>query len=640
MAYGLDFQEIYYADHNRIDQGVLQTYEIDIDLAKEKDFRIVSPEPVITVGGYWYIQDTEYGGIVDSFSTDSDEEKITYEGRSFRGMLDSHFVDVDGEERIIPENTTAVVDGDGAMDTDAQITATISECFTELIQEQGLDTVFVVDEPDIDESISPLVSEYSIKRGTTLYDALVGIADSIDFSFVLEYRSDHMIHIVPILVQDYTDYLKGSKYGGMGFETEIDTAVVNHVICAIVEDGQILRNIHVFADENGGIQPYATTDSPIKDEHYILDKRNQVLTGVDEICEYQESSASVVENYEPMTTAPKDWATNFGAYYQHNFDENGKESWDAFEATGQEVYTAVTKKPSGWNTKYSNYYTRSYDQQTGKYTYSNYSANTELNPSSAVAVKKKPSDWKTNYGEYYYKFQTGSGIEYRPYSSVSKDKYVRITKKPSDWNTNFGNYYRKVYKKTTGTGNKKKTTLVDTVNHKGAYYVACAKDDDKKNGKIPSFSKRAHYRKDSVSKPPTFLKNNCYRVRTREVAPSYQPANCYKMTMRYDAPKFVSGEAYKMVLDHYASAVESAIDFLADEQTKSSQTMSLDDFVVNIGDIVGGTDEFTGTSVVGGITNIEAKIENGLIDVSYSVTVEDYTTQINIGRLPELEEEE
>lgn len=138
MAYGLDFQEIYYTDHNRVDQGVLETYEIDIDLAGEKDFRIVSPEPVIPVGGFWYIQNTEYGGIVDAFSTDSDEEQIEYEGRSFRGILNSHIVDVDGAERVLPDSMTVHLDEYGAIDDDSNmLVATVSDCFRELLTDFG-----------------------------------------------------------------------------------------------------------------------------------------------------------------------------------------------------------------------------------------------------------------------------------------------------------------------------------------------------------------------------------------------------------------------------------------------------------------------------------------------------------------------
>lgn len=622
MAYGLDFEEIYYTDHSRVDLGVLQTYEIDVDLANEKDFQIVSPEPVIPINGFWYIQDTEYGGIVDSFSTNSDDEEIEYTGRTFRGILNSHYVEMDGKEKTIPQNVMSELDSDNAGET---VNASISDCLSELVESFG--TLFVVDEPDVNETVDATVTNYTITAGTTVYEAMVGCAKSIDFTFVLEYRNDKRIHITPILIQDYTDYMRGSKYDGLGFTTEITTDVINHIIMKSIdeESGEIF-NIHFFADANAGIQPYATVETPIKDSQYILDKRNQVLFGIDEIADYQEDSVSVVENYELLDSIPSDWEMNFGEYYWHEFDEAGNESYNPYEAVGEEVYTAVTSQPSDWAANYSSYYIRNYDEQTGEYVYNGVGGDSVLVTSNPIAITSMPDDWSSNYSEYYYKYQTGTGIDYAPYSGVQADNYVRMTAEPSDWKTNFGSYYRKVYEK--GSGSKKE--LIDTVSHSGAYYTECKADDDKKNGTVPSFSKRAHYRNDSYEVAPTFNKNNCYRLRRVEQAPVFDPVahRYYSMAMVYHAPPFVLGEAYAKVLDHYAGMVEQAKEAFEDEKRKSTQTMTLDQFIVNVGDIVGGTDEFTGTNVVGNITNIEAHIENGLIDVKYSITVEDYSTEL------------
>ncbi len=622
MAYGLDFEEIYYTNHDRVDLGVLETYEIDVDLADEKDFSISSPEPVIPVHGFWYIQDTEYGGIVDAFNTDSSEESVEYEGRTFRGILDSHFVDVVGKEKTIPENMTADVDQEGA---GAPVQATISDCFRELVASFG--DLFEVDDPDVNETVDTRVMNYTIKAGTTVYEALVGCARSIDFTFVLAYKKDKKIHITPILIQDYTDYLKGSRYEGFSFKTEIETGVTNHVIMkSIDEESGDIFNIHFFADKNSGMQPYAIVDAPIKDSQYILDNRNQVLFGIDEIAEYQEENASVIENYEMLEECPADWETNFGSYFMHEFDESGEESFVGYEAVGEEVYTAVTSRPSDWSTNYSAYYIRSYDEEAQEYVYNPVSAESVLVKTNPRQITKKPYDWSSNYNEYYYKYQTGTGIDYQQYSAVQKNKYVRMTAKPSDWDTNFSSYYRKVYEKKEGS----KTKLIDTVDHAGAKYVACAADDDKKNGTIPSFSKRAHYRNDPYEIPPTFNKNNCWRLHRVSQAPTFDPVGnrYYSMKMEYHAPTFVVGEGYQKVLDHYAGMVESALDIFEDAKNRGSQTMELDEFVVNVGDIVGGTDEFTGTNVVGNITNIEAHIENGLIDVKYAITVEDYETNL------------
>lgn len=672
MAYGLDFEEIYYTNHNRVDIGMLQTYEIDVDLAEEKDFRIESPEPVIPMKGFWYIRDTEYGGIVEKFETDSDNDMISYYGRSFRGILHSHYVEMSGAEMTVPNRVTAVVDEQGGSTSLTE--ATISDCIRELIEDCELDNLFVVDDPSVHETISPVLTNYVIKQGTTLYDAIMGMADSINFSLQFAYKSDHYIHITPILSQDYVDYIKGSKYEGLSFKTELDTAVTNHLIIATTnEDGSIVRVAHFWTDANGGIQPYKTVDMPIKDSQYIVDMRGQVLFGLDEVAEYQEIGDSAIENYEALLEPPSDWATNFASYYKHEFvpkytlitqptgnpQEQGwyeyvsenvyvpttdtsveigkqyyemsiEEEWNSYEAVGEEVPTKLSSKPSDWATNYSSYYYRTYDQAEAKYVYSNYSSESVLDLQHAEQLTKKPSDWASNYAQYYYKFWNGTNYEYLEYEGVEKNRFIKMTKAPDDWKTNFGNYYRKVFKKETEVTDGKKKILVDYIKVNGEYYTTCKKDDDKKDGKVPSFKKRNHYRRETYTVAPSFNKNNCYRIPTVEVAPTYLSDNCYSIEMVYHAPPFETGNTHQIVLDHYSKLVEAAIEFFEDERVKSGCEMELDYMPVNIGDTIGGRDDFTGTSIVGSVTNIEAKIDNGLIDLIYKVQIDDYTSNLVI----------
>lgn len=620
MAYGLDFEEVYYADHERNDIGVLQTYEIDIDLAGDKDFRVVSPEPVIPVGGFWYIQDTEYGGIVDKFETDSDEEKITYGGRTFRGILHSHIVDVGSVARDINS-------------------VPIKEYISGLLQECGLASMFTVDDPYTDASIPTTVYSYRISFGTSLYDAIIGGANSVDLTVLLTYQKDHLVHITPVLIQDYVDFFKGSKYDGIGFRTELDTSVVNHLIMRSIEEDEgsvkAIRTMHFFTDSNGGIQPYTLINEPIKDSQYITDKRYQVLFGLDEVTEVKEINNSTVENYEVVQTCPSDWTSRFGDYYKQQI-EDGEVSFIEYEAVGNEVYTLVSTQPSDWSTNYSSYYIGEYDETTQQWTYTGVSADTveDEDFANATQITEKPYDWSINYSNYVYKFQSGTGIVPRHYEGVQKNNYVLLTTKPSDWSTNFSSYYRKVYKKVsyekTSSGKKKKVvTLVDTTDHKDAYYVACRADDDKKDGTVPSFKKRPHYRNDPYTVAPKFDASNCYRLRMIVITPTFDNLHRYfRIDLVYNPPEFVIGECYTKVLDHYAVMVDQAKDFFEDERVKSYQELEIDDFVVNIGDIVGGTDELTNTNIVGSVANIEAKIENGLIDVVYTVKIDDYTTAL------------
>lgn len=611
MAYGLDIDEVYYTDSQLADMGVINTYEISLDCADEKNFSITSPEFTIRSGGYWYVPDTEYGGRVDGFETDSDAGEVTYKGRSWRGILHSHIVDVPDDQEARLEQ--------GA----------VAEIINELLTEAGVSGLFVCDAPEVAAEVSTDVLPVEIARGTTLYDAITGVSASIDLNILYAFKSDRRVHLTPILAQDYSEYMQYSDVASLGFKVEVDEAVINHLIITATDEDGTRRTLHMFADQYGEVQPYATTDEPLQDSDYITDKSNQVLFGLDEVAEIELTDGEVVENYKLVKKPPADWATSFGRYYLHSFEDSDdgetEESWELCEAVGVTTYTEQQKQPKGWANNYSKYYTRSWNAETGKYEYSAVSADSELDLSTVKRIKKKkpPSDWRANYSEYYYRFQTGSGIEYREYAGVEKSKYVLLKKKPDDWAQNFSSYYRKVYKKVTykksGRKKKKVTLLVDCVDHKDAYYVACTEHDDSKNGKMPSFSKRRHYRKDTWQVNPKYNRSNCYRIRSHAVAPTWEHDKYYTATTVYNPPPFVEGEIYEKVYDHFAPMVEDGLAFFEDQKKSSSQTMLLDDFEVNIGDTVGGRDEFTGTVILRTVSNINVKITNGLIEAEYEV---------------------
>ena len=606
MAYAVDIEEVYHADHELVDVGVLDTYEIKLDVAGEKDFQITTPEPVLQADGFWYIPDTEFGGKVGAFESNSDQMSVTYTGRSWRGILACHFVDADHGGRLMRGE--------------------LKDCAEELITESGLDGLYVLDDPDVHSSIDTEVS-YTIPMATTLYDALTGMAQSIECNFVYAFRSDRKVHLTPVLRQDYTDYLKASNIVDTGFKIAVNNDVPNHLIIEGEDDERVWRKIHLFTDENGGIQPYTSVETPYEDSDYILDKSQQVLFGVDEISEYIESGGGGTEKYKPLDTAPNDWEQTFASYYTHNIEtqEDGsvKESYDQVVAEGGDFYTLQTKQPSDWTTNYRNYFTKSIDAETGEESYSAVSPSSEPDVSTAKEVPAQPSDWGGNYGDYYYKFQTGTGIELRTWQGVEKSKYVKLTKKPSDWNTNFSSYYRRVYEKITYTDKKKKTgkkvTLVDCLSRKDAKWVSVAANDDGKEKEYPSFSKRNHYGRDNYTVPPVFEKGKVFTARTKEVTPSWSAGTYYTRGEDYHAPIFEPKRFYRLTVDHYEGMVEDGIKEFEQQKKTKSQTMMMDDFEVVIGDYVGGKDEYTDTPMHEPVSNIEITIENGLLKAEYIV---------------------
>ena len=312
MAYGLDVTDLIYTDSNLVDQGTLEDHEVDLDIAGEKNFELRSDSHIMEHGSLWYVDGTEFGGIVGKFETDPDNYQVIYTGRSFRGIQDSKIIEV-------PEGLN-VVSYSGA----------ITSVINRILEEYDLDSFFVCDVPDIDENLDvpPVVGKIDILSGTTVYEAITKIAESINFSFLYEFNAkDKKCHMIPVMVQDWIDLMAYNRDNTVKFKSSLNGDYTNHLICSGIDETGKRRTISLFLNENGELQPYATVDNPLKDEDYILDKSNKAVFGIKEIASYYDGQVSVETNYEPLTTQPNDWNVFFGNYYTRTIPE----SFDTYE---------------------------------------------------------------------------------------------------------------------------------------------------------------------------------------------------------------------------------------------------------------------------------------------------------------------
>ena len=78
-----------YTDADRVEQGSLKNFNIDVDVAKDKDFEVTVAQDnnILQGGSWWYINNTEYGGIVDNVGVVTSDREIKYTGRNLRGIL-------------------------------------------------------------------------------------------------------------------------------------------------------------------------------------------------------------------------------------------------------------------------------------------------------------------------------------------------------------------------------------------------------------------------------------------------------------------------------------------------------------------------------------------------------------------------
>ena len=306
MAYGLDVTDLIYTDANLYDQGTLENHEIDLDVAVEKDFELRSDDHIMENGSLWYVDGTEFGGIVGSFETDPDNYQVIYKGRSFRGIQDKKIIEVEDGKNV------------------AEFQGAISSVVNQILEDYDLSDFFYCKSPQIatNADINTIVPKTDVIAGTTVYDAIIKIGESIGFSYLYEFSAkDKKVYMIPILEQDWTDVMAYNRDNTAKFKSMKKGDFVNHLICSGLDEKGKRRTIHLFLDADGVLQPYATVDTPIKDEHYILDKSKKVLTGVKEIAEPYEGTIGVEDNYELLEEIPEDWNIFFGNYYTRNISE-------------------------------------------------------------------------------------------------------------------------------------------------------------------------------------------------------------------------------------------------------------------------------------------------------------------------------
>lgn len=655
---------IIYTNSDREEQGIFENFEIDVDVADQKDFEIKMPAyaAVLDADCFWFVQNEEYGGIVDQVDGDTDASQITYKGRNTRGILASRFIELDG-------NNSKTVSGYPA------------DIFNELFRLCGLDSLFVADEQLLaqDEYLIEVIN-YQISGYRTLYDTMISIADSVNSTIKFYYSShDTKWHVYTELIEDFSDYLNYCQDNSIQYRTQNIINAINHLICTD-DAGHV---IPLFTDKFGGVQKYTLNDNPIEDADYILDKRNQLLFGVAEYEGLIQQPEKIIENYKIVANIPADWANSFSNYFylQYGFSKtedirieqdkmyftrSGEEGnyiftevqsptiddldlyyemvadfvqYDWFD-TGKEQHVQVTSKPADWDTYEltpdtqviigKHYYVLvdseyvlvknpvsddldSYYEYSGGYS-SYYKRVKRTSPQVGYEYKtiegtsrdnfrplgsKKPDDWKSNFTSYYYKFQTGTGYKYRTVQGKQRDVYVKLTKRPGDWATNYDNYF--VIK-------SKKYTAVTSVKKKGRTVA-------------PDFRQNKYYRKDTTTIAPSWSKNYYYWNDSITTAPNWSNVsdNVWKLESILDVPAFLENNTYEIVKDHYQALVQTGLNELEDLRASQKQEVSLSEFDVDIGDIVGGVDDLTGYTMCEPVTNMIAKLNYNGISIEYIV---------------------
>lgn len=242
--------DLIYTNASRADQGVLPSHSFDLSYgADENDFALTlgHGEATLEPGAYIYIEGTEYGGIVGGMKTSTDGKYITYNGRTWHGIINSKVIEPDPGEDYL------VVSGDA------------NELLAFLIARLGLSDLFVVP----DEQSGVTINSHKFHRYCKGYDGVRDMLGDNGAKLLITWQ-DCAVTLSAKPVVDYTDDPLDSD--SVSLSVEQHSQKVNHLICLGKGDLAEREVIHLYANEDGAI---------VDTQHY---------TGLDEITDIYENA--------------------------------------------------------------------------------------------------------------------------------------------------------------------------------------------------------------------------------------------------------------------------------------------------------------------------------------------------------------
>lgn len=597
--------EVIYADKNRKDIGVLEGYDFDIAYGKdENDFslKLDLSAHCCKEEYYVYIEGTEYGGIIDRICPDTRNDTIEYQGRTWHGMLESKIIEPDVGQDFL------VMSGEA------------NNVLRALIRRMDLEDLFQVSTEDSGIEII----NYQFNRYDKGYTSIRKMLYSVKAKLVMKYSGRY----IELSVMPLYDYSEDEEWDSsqMSFVIKKNYHPVNHLICLGRGDLRNRKVIHLFADKNGGLQPYGKVSNPYQDAHYILDKSKQILKGQDEVTDiYDLSNAEIKENYILLTAQPANWSNVCTNYFIKNGD-----NFEHPEKQIVETYTPLNTAPADWSKEYGNYLFL----RDGEY------VNTEgVESTSYVIQQTQPVDWTLNYSNYFYYFSDGLSWEYKSVDAVSNERYVEQTMMPSDWNMTYKNYYAYVpvyiyiytYAKKQKGGvwlvtnqykkekvqNKKTKTEILTYERKIVEKYEYRNLD---SAKAPTWKAGKYYTKENYSTPPAWKQNYYYTKITAVNAPMFISGKYYTNTTKILIPQWKSNTYYQLYIDNYAELVAGGIEKMQEYYNCDELETALNsDYEYDIGDIIGAREGVTGIYVSQPITKKIININQKMESITYEI---------------------
>lgn len=280
--------DLIYMNSDREDIGVLHNYELDIAVgADENDFecKVSSKNHCCEEGFYIYAEGTEYGGIVDSITSDTVNAEVTYSGRTWHGILNSKIIEPDSGEAYL------TLSGDA------------HEVIDSLLTRLNLTDLF-----EVDSTLSGVaIQNYKMNRYIAGYDGIVKMLNSVGAKLRVIFNGSKVV----LSATGKHDFTKDEEFDSdlVDFRMKKKFKTVNHLICLGTGELENRLVVRLYVDSDGnisqeqtqtGLDEYtAVYDYPVAEsEEELVASGKDLLKTLWEQTELSVSFNADTDNYE------------------------------------------------------------------------------------------------------------------------------------------------------------------------------------------------------------------------------------------------------------------------------------------------------------------------------------------------------
>lgn len=267
------------ADANKKDLCFLEDgTSLDFDIGSEDDFQVSVPltdydETVHTSGNILYCIGTEYGGVLDDPEISTKDNKITFTGDTFRGMMKKKYIEPpEGEDYRI-------------------INGEANECIKSLIQTAFTSTIFSVSSLDTGAEIK----NFQFDRYCSLLDGLTKMLASVNQRLIIKAirtKDDFTIELSSKPIVDYSQDIEFSQDNNINFKIKKVTNKYNYMIALGKGELHKRQVLYFRCDAGGAVTQVSAIPKGDNVKVYLYDNTSTEDFAADAVKKFAEINAA------------------------------------------------------------------------------------------------------------------------------------------------------------------------------------------------------------------------------------------------------------------------------------------------------------------------------------------------------------